>query len=55
VLLGLNHICIIGHGRSNAKAVRSAIRVARDAVQADVVTKIRAGLEDSPVFEEATA
>ena len=50
VLLGLNHICIIGHGRSNARAVRSAIKVARDAVQADVVYRIRQGLIDRPVM-----
>lgn len=52
VLLGLNHICIIGHGRSNARAVRSAIRVARDAVNADIVGKIRAGLAERPVMVE---
>ena len=46
-LLGLNHICIIGHGRSNARAVRNAIRVAGEAVQSDVVGKIRAGLADA--------
>ena len=44
VLLGLNHICIIGHGRSNARAVRSAIKVASEAVAADVTGQIRAGL-----------
>lgn len=44
VLLGLNHICIIGHGRSNARAVRSAIKVASEAVRTDVPGKIRAGL-----------
>ena len=49
VLLGLNHICIIGHGSSNARAVRSAIKVAREAVLADVTRKIRAGLMERPV------
>ncbi len=48
VLLGLNHICIIGHGRSNARAVRNAIKVASEAVQADVPGKIRAGLAAQP-------
>jgi glycerol-3-phosphate acyltransferase PlsX len=52
VLLGLNHICIIGHGRSNARAVRSAIKVAREAVQADVVGKIRQGLVDMPAVTQ---
>ena len=49
VLLGLNHVCIIGHGRSNARAVRSAIKVAREAVLADVTGKIRTGLMERPV------
>lgn len=49
VLLGLNHLCIIGHGRSNARAVRSAIKVAREAVLADVTGKIRTGLMERPV------
>lgn len=49
VLLGLNHVCIVGHGRSNARAVRSAIRVARDAVQANVIEKIHLGLASRPV------
>lgn len=50
VLLGLNHVCIVGHGRSNARAVRSAIRVARDAVQAEVIEKIRLGLASRPIL-----
>lgn len=49
VLLGLNHVCIIGHGSSNARAVRSAIKVAREAVLADVTGKIRTGLMERPV------
>jgi phosphate acyltransferase len=32
-LLGVNGICIIGHGVSNARAVRNGIRVAAEAVQ----------------------
>jgi glycerol-3-phosphate acyltransferase PlsX len=36
-LLGTNGVCIIGHGRSNAKAVRNAIRAAAEAVKNDVV------------------
>ncbi len=52
VLLGLNHICIIGHGRSNPRAVRSAIKVASEAVAADVPGKIRAGLAQQPVLPD---
>lgn len=36
-LLGVNGVCIIGHGRSDARAVRNAIRAAADAVENDVV------------------
>lgn len=54
VLLGLNHICIIGHGRSNARAVRSAIKVAYDAVTADVVNQIRTGLAERPAMLDQT-
>lgn len=54
VLLGLNHICIVGHGRSNARAVRSALRVASEAVQADVPGKIRAGLAQQPALPDSS-
>lgn len=40
-LLGLNGVCIIGHGRSSANAVRSAVRMARDFVTSRVQDRIR--------------
>jgi len=40
-LLGLNGICIIGHGRSNANAVANAVRAAKEAVEGGVVAAIR--------------
>ncbi|MBS1724018.1 MAG: phosphate acyltransferase PlsX [Armatimonadetes bacterium] len=40
-LLGLNGICIIGHGRSNAKAVANAVKIAAKAIDADLVGTIR--------------
>jgi len=40
-LLGLNGVCIIGHGRSNPVAVRNAIRLARDYVVGRVQEKIQ--------------
>ena len=40
-LLGVNGGCIISHGRSTAKAVKNAIRVARDFATSQVDTKIR--------------
>ncbi len=43
-LLGVNGVCIIGHGRSNANAVANAIRVAKEAVSQGVVDAIRNAL-----------
>jgi glycerol-3-phosphate acyltransferase PlsX len=43
-LLGVNGICIIGHGRSNPRAVRNAIRAAKQAVEQDLIAHIRAGI-----------
>ena len=40
-LLGVNGLVFIGHGRSNAIAIKNAIRVARQAVAADVLGHIR--------------
>ncbi|MCC6188313.1 MAG: phosphate--acyl-ACP acyltransferase, partial [Anaerolineales bacterium] len=43
-LLGVNGLVFIGHGRSDALAIKNAIRVARQAVEADVVAAIRADI-----------
>jgi glycerol-3-phosphate acyltransferase PlsX len=40
-LLGVNGVCIIGHGRSNPTAVRNAIRLAREYVRTGVTEKIQ--------------
>ena len=39
-LLGINGLCIIGHGSSSPKAVRNAIRTARDAIRFRMNEKI---------------
>jgi glycerol-3-phosphate acyltransferase PlsX len=44
-LLGVNGVVIVGHGRSDAYAVRNSIRNARQAVDSDVIGAIRVGLE----------
>jgi glycerol-3-phosphate acyltransferase PlsX len=44
-LLGVNGVVIIGHGSSNAKAIKNAIGQARRAVSARIVDTIRAELE----------
>jgi len=44
-LLGVNGLVFVGHGSSDAIAVKNAIRVAKEAVEADVLTSIREALE----------
>ena len=54
-LLGVNGVVIIGHGRSNAYAVKNAIRQARDAVRGGIVAAIREGLAHASDSTEAFA
>ncbi|HUY74029.1 MAG TPA: phosphate acyltransferase PlsX [Candidatus Dormibacteraeota bacterium] len=41
-LLGIDGVAVVAHGRSDARAIMNAIRVTRDAVQNQLVGKIRA-------------
>jgi glycerol-3-phosphate acyltransferase PlsX len=41
VLLGIEGVCVISHGSSSATAIVNAVRVARDCVNADVVSALR--------------
>jgi phosphate acyltransferase len=43
-LLGVNGSAIISHGRSNAKAIKNALRVARQTAETEVATAIAEGL-----------
>lgn len=43
-LLGVNGVVIIGHGRSNAVAVKNAIRVAKRAVETKILETIHSGV-----------
>lgn len=43
-LLGVNGVCIVGHGRSNAKAVSNAIKAAKDAVESGIIDCIKTSL-----------
>lgn len=54
-LLGLNGVCIIGHGRSNSKAVKNAVGLARDFVAKRIQDKIREELVRTVVPGEAKA
>ena len=44
-LLGVNGVVIVGHGRSNAFAIKQAISQARKVVEQDIISAIRAGIE----------
>lgn len=46
VLLGVEGVVIVGHGRSNDIAIKNAIRQARAAVQGGLLDAIRQGLAD---------
>ena len=44
-LLGLNGIVVVGHGRSNNRAIRSAIKVAGKAVNNNLLHELQVELE----------
>ncbi|MCU0521250.1 MAG: phosphate acyltransferase PlsX [Anaerolineae bacterium] len=48
LLLGVNGVVIVGHGRSSAKAIMNAVQRAREAVDGNVVATIAAGLGQGP-------
>jgi len=41
-LLGIDGIAVVAHGRSDARAMKNAVRVTRDAIRNQLVAKIRA-------------
>jgi phosphate acyltransferase len=41
LLLGIKGVCVIAHGNSSGNAIQNAIRVARQGVDHDIVTKMR--------------
>ena len=54
-LLGVRGAVIIGHGRSNAEAIKSAVRAAIQTVENDMLGAIQASLEDaSPIADTGT-
>ena len=46
-LLGVNGLVFIGHGRSDAFAIKNAVRVARNAVDAKVLDAMKSAIEES--------
>jgi glycerol-3-phosphate acyltransferase PlsX len=55
VLLGVNGLVLIGHGRSDAAAIKSAIKLAKEAAEANVVAEIKTAIEESLKRHEARA
>jgi glycerol-3-phosphate acyltransferase PlsX len=45
-LLGVNGLVFVGHGRSDARAILGAIRTARQAVQANLLSALRVAIQD---------
>lgn len=52
-LLGINGLVFVGHGRSDARALFSAISVARQAVQADLMGALRIAIQDRLAGEKS--
>src|SRR6266498_973380 len=46
-LLGVNGLLFIGHGRSDALAMKSAVRVAKEAAEAKVLDAMKSAIEES--------
>jgi glycerol-3-phosphate acyltransferase PlsX len=46
-LLGVNGLVFIGHGRSDALAIKSAVRVAKNAAEAKVLDAMKSAIEES--------
>jgi glycerol-3-phosphate acyltransferase PlsX len=53
-LLGLNGVCVIGHGRSGPVAVKNAVRLARDFVVSKVLEKIKSEMDRQYHYMEKT-
>lgn len=46
-LLGIDGLVFVGHGRSNARAIYSAIRIARQAVQSNLLEALRTAIQST--------
>ena len=45
-LLGIDGNVVIAHGRSQAKAIKNAIGLAKETVERDIAQKIREGFDE---------
>lgn len=50
-LLGVNGLVFIGHGHSDANAVKNAVKIAKQAVDADVLTAIKGAIHGAATTE----
>lgn len=58
ILLGVNGLVLIGHGRSDATAIKHAVRLAKNAVEAGMLDGLRTAIEASmkaPLVAEVRA
>ena len=44
--MGVDGVVIVAHGRSNAKAIKNAVRVAKQAIEAQMIAAIKEGLQN---------
>ena len=56
VLLGLNGIVVVAHGRSRANAIRHAVRVAKQGIEQNLLRRIADGVKpvSTPVAGSVT-
>ena len=47
ILLGVDGVVVVAHGRSNARAIRSAVRVAAQCAAGGIIDRIRDGIQSS--------
>jgi glycerol-3-phosphate acyltransferase PlsX len=47
MLLGVNGLVLIGHGRSDAAAIKNAVKLAKQAAESGMLESIRSGIEQS--------
>lgn len=48
ILLGINGLVLIGHGRSDALAIKNAVLLAKTAAEADILGGLRSAIEAGP-------
>jgi len=53
-LLGIDGLVFVGHGRSDSRAMLNGIRVAREAVQADLLSKLHKAIQERLSLLETT-